>query len=107
MPRDGSRDPLGQAAAAAARMTTAGESARHTGGRLPLILIFSGNPLGAGGSGGGYSEMPASVFAQYPRAGSGIFARRHAFARPTSETPNRVATSDTGASQTSRYSTPR
>jgi hypothetical protein len=66
---------VGHAANAAGRTATAGESTRHAGATLPLILIFSGNPVGAGASGGGYSEMPASVFAQYPRAGSGIFAR--------------------------------
>ena len=50
----------------------------------------------------GFKSLPAATFAQYPLAGSGMAVRRHTFAKPTSEIPKRVATSDTGASHTRR-----
>ena len=57
----------------------------------PRTVITSGIPGARGGREGWGHRLPTASFAQYPRSGVGISPRRHALARPTSETSSRLA----------------
>ena len=88
------RFPWGQRfyAALAARALL-GEFAR-------ALITISLLPVGVGMSPGFSTFWPPDSFAQYPRCGTGMPARRHAFARPTSVTPYVSANVAIGCDQT-------
>ena len=88
---------LGEAAEVLWRRSTSSELALSF--FWPRIRISRGSPGGGGGRLGSVILLPAATFAQYPLTGSGMAARRHTFARPTSEILKRSANSDTGASR--------
>ena len=73
----------------------------------PRNLTILAAAVSSGGKGVFSHRCPAATRAQYPRSGVGIFARRHALARPTSDMPNRFDRVRVDSDQTSLYSASR
>src|ERR1017187_4279381 len=79
----------------------------NSAGRRPRNLMIFAAAVSTSAKGFFSQSCPTATRAQYPRSGVGIFARRHALARPTSDMPNRFDRVRVDSDQTSLYSASR